>query len=341
PTSHIPHPRNYAYILVAGYGWSGSSAVVDILHEFKSCYLPGIEFRIIKDPYGLADLYYSTIIKHSPDIAIKDFISYMRFLYQTRGKFQTGLGYKKFFGENFMTATQKFVDSLVSFEYENYWWMFDFRAGRQKYILNKIMNKLMRILHLKRRFTNEEKSYFVNVSSEKFIEAAREYIDSLFDSFVESCGADHVVLDQAVYRDNYKNEMIFFRKSKLIVVDRDPRDNYADLIKVNFSIGKEFAKTRDVSKYISMHNFGRSNKKELMNAPNVLVLRFEDLIFHYDESLKRIAEFAELDLNDHVHKREFFNPDVSVKNVGMWKEIISQQEADTIASTLPEFLYNI
>ncbi|MBR0070506.1 MAG: sulfotransferase domain-containing protein, partial [Synergistaceae bacterium] len=92
---------------------------------------------------------------------------------------------------------------------------------------------------------------------------------------------------------------------------------------------------------VDIHHSTRINQHELKNDPDVLFLRFEDLIYHYDEALKRIAEFAELDLNDHVHKREFFNPDVSIKNVGMWKEIISQQEADTIASTLPEFLYNI
>ncbi len=295
---------------------------------------------MIKDPYGLDDLFYSAVIKRSPDIAVKDFISYMKFLYQIPDRFHMGLGYKKFFGENFMTATQKFVDSLVSFEYENYWWMFDFKTGRQKYIVNKIMNKLMRILHLRYRF-GSEKSYFVNIRREKFIESAREYIDALFDSFAEENGADNIVLDQGVSIRNYRNEMNFFRKSKLIVVDRDPRDNYADLIKVNFSIGKEFAKTHDVRKYIEMHHFSRNNQQELMSDPDVLVLKFEDLIFHYDESLKRIADFAGLNLNDHVRKREFFNPDVSIKNVGMWKELIPQQEADTIASELPEFLYDI
>ena len=79
-TSHIAHLRDYAYILVAGYGWSGSSAAVDILHEFKTCYLPGIEFRVVKDPYGLDDLFYTSAVKRADniaiDIAVKDFLNY-------------------------------------------------------------------------------------------------------------------------------------------------------------------------------------------------------------------------------------------------------------------------
>ncbi|MBQ3693640.1 MAG: hypothetical protein II884_02570, partial [Synergistaceae bacterium] len=139
----------------------------------------------------------------------------------------------------------------------------------------------------------------------------------------------------------YRIGMDLVRDSKLIVADRDPRDNYADLILANWGIGREFAKSRDVRKFIEIFRGLRRSNNQMKEDSDVLMLRFEDLIYHYDESLKRIAEFAELDLNDHVNKREFFNPDVSIKNVGMWKEIISQQEADTIASALPEFLYKI
>ena len=111
------------------------------------------------------------------------------------------------------------------------------------------------------------------------------------------------------------------------------------MIHVNFSTGREFAKNHSVDKYISMHKFKRGNQEMLKKDPNVLFLRFEDLIYHYEDSLKLIAEFAGLDMSEHVRKREFFNPDISIKNVGIWKNILSQSEVDAITSELSDFLY--
>ena len=47
-------------ILTAGYGYSGSSAVVDLLKEYDNCdsISDNFEFRLIKDPGGLEDLRY-------------------------------------------------------------------------------------------------------------------------------------------------------------------------------------------------------------------------------------------------------------------------------------------
>ena len=55
--------NEFDYIIVAGYGWSGSSAIVDILREFEDCMVPDVEFRMIKDPYGVHDLYDNLVEK--------------------------------------------------------------------------------------------------------------------------------------------------------------------------------------------------------------------------------------------------------------------------------------
>ena len=44
------------FVSISGYGWTGSSACIDILHEFKGFGALKGEFRIAKDPYGLIDL---------------------------------------------------------------------------------------------------------------------------------------------------------------------------------------------------------------------------------------------------------------------------------------------
>ncbi len=69
--------KNFRYILIAGYGWSGSSAVVDLLNEIDGFYEPHVEFRLLKDPYGLIDLRHA-LVEHwdilNSDIAIRDFL---------------------------------------------------------------------------------------------------------------------------------------------------------------------------------------------------------------------------------------------------------------------------
>ena len=274
--------------------------------------------------------------------AVKNFLRLTEFLYRLPYGIYRGRGYKKIFGSNFETATQNFMSSLIAYQYKRGGWEHFFRMNSLRRSLicfaYKLFNKLFRVLHIDLRLSSSSEAYLVNMNRESFLECAREYMDNLFVPLLEKNRKTHVILDQAVAPLNYKEEMNFIRNSKLIIVDRDPRDNYADLIRIG---AWGLSQSHDVRLYLAMHSSMRRNYSELKNDPNVLFLRFEDLIFHYDESLKRIAEFAGLNLNDHVHKREFFNPDVSIKNVGMWKEIISQQEADTIASELPEFLYDI
>ena len=65
------------YIIVAGYGWSGSSALVDLFKEFENVIVPDVEFRLIKDPYGLSQL--ETVLTEkwdfiNSDAAINDYM---------------------------------------------------------------------------------------------------------------------------------------------------------------------------------------------------------------------------------------------------------------------------
>ena len=155
------------------------------------------------------------------DIAIKDFLSYMKFLDQPRRKISMGLSYCKHFNGSFWPATEKFISSLVSFEYEDDWWMFDFKMGWAKSIFKRIVNKIFRILHSD--FRMSPKAYYTNVDEQKFYELARQYIDDIFTPLISS-DEKHVILDQGILIANYTNEVKFLRDAKIIVVDRDPRD---------------------------------------------------------------------------------------------------------------------
>jgi hypothetical protein len=81
------------FILVQRYGWSGS-------REFDSCQEPGVEFRIVKDPYGIDDLYHNLVDRggtFNSDMAIRDFLWCMDKTNRKETHFQVGLNWKFFF----------------------------------------------------------------------------------------------------------------------------------------------------------------------------------------------------------------------------------------------------
>ena len=136
------------YVLITGYGWSGSSAVVDLLKGFDNFWGPDVEFRAIKDPYGLDDLCYNLLENWdvlNSDIALRNFIWHMKRLYRKNSlrSIIPGLNYRSFFGNNFMKQTNIFVEKLVDFEYRGHWWFIDFRKSKFEILQNKFSRRLL------------------------------------------------------------------------------------------------------------------------------------------------------------------------------------------------------
>lgn len=324
--------NEFDYILVTGYGWSGSSAVVDILKEFKGCMEPDIEFRIIKDPYGIHDLYRNVVEKWdalNSDMAIKNFLWYMRHLNHKSKPWSmtAGLNYEIFFGNNFLNATDRFIKNLTDFDYKSTWWMFDFEATKAQLFARKLKKKIKR--KLKIDLLNDI-MFFSNPTEEEFCKYAQDYIDELFLPIIEKSNCKHIVLDQGVSIPNCLNEMKYLRKSKIIIVDRDPRDIYSDLKSSEALIGSDLGQTNDVEKYVKWHKAWRHNCYLLQNMNDVLFMQFEDLIFHYDESISKIADFLMMDKKMHTTPGKYFDPEVSRKNVGIWNSMLSEREIEQL-----------
>lgn len=327
----------YNFFLVAGFGWSGSSAVVDLLKEYKATVEPDVEFRLIKDPYGINDLYESLVLKGDQlnnDTAIKDFLWFANKLYYQPVRFDlnAGLGYREFFGERFMECTHNFINSIVDFQYSYYWWMFDFKKSRKEIFKQKVNSRLF-----KREKT--QNSYFSAVEEEDFVSNTRTYMKALFDEYAEHNQVEHIVLDQAVSVMKYDQEMRFIPDSKLIVVDRDPRDIYTDLCEGNFLIGAELSKTRNAMDYVKWHKAWRRKIDSYGRRENVLVISFEELVNDYEHIVSEIEAFLDLSPEQHIRKKELFDPSVSKKNIGIWKRYMNEEELRVMEEELGTFFY--
>lgn len=330
---------NMDYVLIAGYGWSGSSAVVDLLKEFNGFWDPNIEFRLIKDSYGLIDLRYNLVEKWDPlnsDIAIKDFVWLTNHLNHKNSKIslQQGLDYQNIFKDNFLIQTNNFLEHIIKYNYKSHWWFFDFKKTKLEYFIYKILRKV------NKNKSNNSIMHFSNCTEEEFDKWSKLYINSLFSPIIKENNMQHIILDQAVPVQNPEMAQHYFDNYKIIIVDRDPRDIYVDLINGKFLLGQDLAVTHDVFKYIDWHKAMRKNLNNILKLSNIKYIRFEDLIINYDKSINEIVTFLNISPNEHIHKCELFKPNISKRNIGLWKNYSQQNEIAIIEKELSEYIYD-
>ena len=73
-----------------------------------------------------------------------------------------------------------------------------------------------------------------------------------------------------------------------------------------------------------------------------MLVIFEDLIHKYDDEVEKIIKFLEVDCIDHINKKLYFNPEISIKNTKMWEKFDDfNDDVTRIKKELGEFCYNI
>ena len=316
------------FIAVSGYGWSGSGACIDILRGFKGVNGPNNEFRIIKDPYGLLDLENSLVdnwdfVRH--DVAIKDFLKYCKVLGRGAGLFKKeGRNFSKILNTDFVRESARYISNILDFKYEGFSIIHRYKFTAYQAFVYKIKCKFKRPI-----YTN---MYFSKPSRDKFIVETRKYLISLFSQYAKNNNLDTILLDQAISVSSIEQSMKYFDNLKVIIVDRDPRDIYVDMIDGKFLLSYDISKSGDVDKYINWHKKTRDNIKNI-KSDSILFLRFENLVFDYQNSIDEISKFIGHD-RIHISQRKYFIPKISANNIGIWKKYGKQEEINKIKSEL-------
>ena len=315
------------YLVLAGYGWSGSGAVVDLLKEFSNVVAPDVEFRLIKDPYGLDQLRSILFEKWdyiNASIAIKDYLWLCESCAAKSTKWQSGLDYQHRLCEDFMEVSMSFVDSITSFRYDSYSFTSDFKLRGMPRIKKKAIRKIKKWMGGPvRRVLWDEADCFSKPSLDTFMDGVHVYIDRLFGEAVTE--GKVILLDQAV-SPVHPESLDLLGDAKMIVVDRDPLDIYVDLIESGGLIGADLAETRDAAKYVEWHNSIRSDFKE---HDDVLLLQFEDFVENFSRVKEEILDFISWDLGNHTPYTYFF-PLESQKNIGRFRTLCSKEEIEII-----------
>ena len=322
-------------IACVGYHATGSGVIDDLLREYDNVAQGQyeVESRVLQDPDGISDLeYYLVENPHrlNSEYAIKRFLQYVD---------KTNSSYVKIFGKNWKEISKEYAQSLIAFEYPGYWhgdqWLLNpfwnyihkFRRG-----IAKVMPKKYR----KPAYYNYFPwltTYHINLSKEEFIAKTQQYINQLCKE-VNPEDKEYVVLDQVFPPNNLARYVKYVDSIKTIIVDRDPRDLYIYCMLV-----KSHVMQKDPHQFCIAY---KDNRKDIgsIGSEDCLHMTFEELIFHYEDSVKKVEQFLGIDPKHHVSPMSRFNPQISIKNTKLWEKHTEYSEAvSIIEKELPEYLH--
>lgn len=322
-------------ITCASYHGTGSSAISDLLKEFSNCYSTGeYEFRFIQDPYGISDLEFHLIEnthRLNSGYFLKKFIQQVDFLSGNK----IIKRYERYFNGKFKEYSMQYVKNLIEVEWqgESYFELTESKLFYIQRFINKIARLISRNNELEVNILRNNKLYLCKQDKNFFYEQTKEYLYKLFNELNKE-KKEFLMLDQLVPPTNIERYFNYFYNLKVIVVDRDPRDLY--ILQKLYWKDNVFP-TDTPSSFVKWFKGTRKNK--IIND-NILYLNFEDLIYNYELTLKKIASFLETDLSNHTKKFSFFDPKISIHNTRLW---INQKNLSSdikiIEQELQEYCY--
>lgn len=324
---------NRRFLIISGYGWSGSSLLVDYFKEYSGFVVPDVEFRLIKDPHGISEME-NSLIHHwdfiNSDAAITEFITLCHYCNQKCHHFYNkfGLNYSELLNKRFLDITKNYVESISSFQYKGNNYYHEFRKHWIKSVIRRFSVALNRrtkgLINIP---FPDDSLFFCKPSSEDFLAKTRSYIEELFLPIFNDNKI--VVLDQAISPLHYE-DLKYFNDVKMIIVDRNPQDIYIDMIQNNSLIGSELKRKNDVDKYIEWHNAIRRSD---INDDRVLLLQFEDIVEDTSNIEKEIKSFLNWDYGEKLYPKRFFNPVLSAENINLVNKYPQyRKEVDIISS---------
>lgn len=322
---------------VCGYGYTGCGAVYSLIEEYEKTFvLPGngaAEFVVPYTPDGIEDLKYhlcdNPVKGTACDAAIYRFKLMCKDLKRSHDRFTNN---------RFFEISDEYLNSLIQikwkavrqFEYERQ--PGNFRMYK-KYLIN-IIRTFMGKRGIKfNGFPLVDR--YLSIKPDDFVEKSKKYVMNLIGFHDEKV----VLLNQPFAVNNPECSMKYFEDPYCIIVDRDPRDLYV-MAKHVYGTQALFIPTDNVENFIMYFKKIREIDLEQEN-PRVIRIQFEDLIYKYENTVKKIENFLKNKLGEHLRYRKIFNPEFSLKNTcifNMFEE--DKDDIKKIEDSLGPWLYN-
>jgi len=337
-------------VIPAGYMGSGSSAVTNIISEISGFDINhgSFEYILLHCPDGLFDLEDKLLRGNNAlrsDEAIHRFLQCMKKLYK-RGYWFSN--YKTYLSAEFLRFCEEFVEALDPVRMDGVYWYFqeniDTLPNRLECYVRYVLSL---ILHNRMPFGKPVKPLnyhgliMAHPDPEQFYAAARAFLEKIYHAL--GYEQHHLILDQLLLPHSLSRINNYFDdNARIFVVERDPRDVFilnkyfwyqsSSTIPVPYPL--------EVSEFCRYYDRIRRNETPTEDS-RILRLRFEDLIYRYEESLEKIYPFLGVTPEDHTAKGTIFRPEVSCNNTQLFrKDSQYLPETKIIEKELSPYIYD-
>lgn len=331
-------------IIPTGYMGSGSSAITDLFSEVEGVNASRgtFEYVFMHCPNGIFDLEDKLLTGNNAvrsDEALHSFAATMKQLYDK--KYWWVGHYNVNIGPDFWKVTQEYINELIEFVPDFYWYYQE--NVTWKMVPRLIVKRIVRILTGGKVNLSKVLSYspmwLSFITADRFYEVTQQYIYRLMDML--GLGKESIVLDQLLLPFNlYRMENYFKDDAEVFVVERDPRDVF---ISNKYFWAKQDATVpypTDVRKFCDYYRKIRRMEKPTDN-PHVHRIRFEDMIYRYEETIGQIFDSLGWDQKAHTRKKEMFVPERSINNTQLFLQNDAyREESEVIASELSDYIYS-
>ena len=322
-------------IACVGYHATGAGVIDDLFREFDNVSQGQyeVECRVLQDPDGISDLEYNLVEnphRLNSGYAVKRFLKYVK---------RTNRTYKKLFGSEWVSRSKEYAAKITKIHYVGYWhgdiWLLH-PIFRYYHLFRRGLSKVAPRRWKKPSYYNyfpRLKTYHACMNEEDFLNCTRDYMDHLCEAMNPE-GKEYVMLDQLYAPGNLARYIRYMRDTKIIVVDRDPRDVF-----IFQKLIGEHTLPPEVEDFCVVY---RDTRARITDVPEeiCLYITFEDLIYHYEESVEKVLDFTGIAQKHHVRKRMRFDPNISIKNTRLWeKHPEYAEDVKIIEERLPDFLY--
>ena len=328
-------------ISTCSFGSTGSSVITDYLKEFDGLHvMDDTELTWISAVDGIIDLDYHLNNPHNrTGDSIKAIERYKSLCEKKMPSFEK-CGISR---SVFEKSLDEFLASIIMTS-----WKWNTKPLKEeplwRRLVIKVLNKTKYIhkweLKNKRQWEGfPYKDVYFSVKPKNFDVAVKKHIKDVLYAF----GAkenEHLVFDQLFPGNNPQSCFKYFDDPYAIVVDRDPRDVYVFgrtvLLK---GIPGHIMPLNDVKDFVIYYRALRDNQPYKEKNDRILCLRFEDLVYHYDETTKKLRDF--LHLGDNPNPKSIFDPSISMANTQVWKRYPEfQKDIEYIENELKEYLFD-
>ena len=321
---------------VCGSYSTGSSAFSDLLLEFEDAQvLDCIEFVFTYYPDGLESLEYY----------LKDYRKYMSSTVAiSRFKKLIFWQSRRFASKKkILPVLNSFFKKIIQISWKGHGYADVLTHSSFEIFFKRVIFTLAKMLHFNKLSLLYPALFPHNlnlsVMPESFDLASKEFISDILDLMGRKSNL-FTVLDQPFEGCNPLKSFKYFENPKAIIVDRDPRDIYLYVKKFLRPRGREGFQVPcdNVDVFIEYIRIVHKTPPELKNRDDLMYINFEHLIYDYENTIVKVAEFT--GVKKHIHKGEYFKPACSRNNTQLFKKY-SGFEADVkkIECELSDYLF--